>query len=103
MECNPDTNTCNSACCRIIPIIVNNITREQKDYYLKRGCEIDGKWVLIPCVCPYLNKETGGCKLHNTSKKPYFCKLYGPGSLKKSGNTLFYTPRNCVYNPKYKG
>ena len=74
MECNPDTNTCNTHCCRILVITVPQMTRELKDYYTKRGCELDGNFVLVPCICPQLKDNK--CSLHGTPAKPYHCKLY---------------------------
>jgi Fe-S-cluster containining protein len=96
MECNPETNTCNAHCCRILVLTVPQMTREFKDYYTKRGCEIDGNNILIPAPCPYL--ENNKCKLHGTGKKPMLCRLFNAQNTKG-----YYIPRDCVYHRKYKG
>ena len=89
MECNPETNECNSECCRILTVYKGKITRELKHYYLTRGCTIDKDVVLVRSVCPQLD-EDNKCKLHNKGK-PYLCKIYHG---QKKG---YYAPKKCVF------
>lgn len=93
LECNPETNTCNAACCRILVFGMPNMTRQLIEYYRAKGCKVEGNRIIVPYVCKLLDQETNKCTAHGTSKKPFICKTFNRTHLKG-----FYIPKECIYN-----
>ena len=93
LKCDP--KKCGAACCKMMVMEVGNPDRNYRDYYRKKGLEIDEGFLLVPYRCPHLT-EDDLCDLHGTDRKPYLCRIFGDLTIKG-----FYAPKNCVWRKKW--
>lgn len=85
-------NRCGS-CCKTLAIPTKMFTKEILAFYVLRGLEIDGDWVLFPQKCQYF-EEPNICLIH--CSKPRVCREFH-GQKKMSGRVMIYVPKGCVY------
>ena len=74
-------------CCRQLIFMVPTLSKNQIEYYEKKGCEVTKNQITIPYVCPHLNSDNM-CDIYED--RPLLCKVY-------TGQKMFYRPEGCGY------
>lgn len=101
---------CNTAeCCRTIPLLIQNMTKEYRAYLRTRGLKEDQGFILIPHNCQHL-KETISvldygsdrslrpifyCDIHDSPDRPKICSSFH--GQKRIGMMQIYVPPECGY------
>lgn len=99
-------------CCRSLGMKMMGMSPEIIDYLVKRGCEVDDGFILIPHRCQHLRLDEklskwevvfGGnrklvepkysCDIHYKEEYPVICRRF-------HGHGRYYIPEGCVYLDK---
>jgi len=101
--CLDNLDKCKASCCRMLSFNLNVcIGHPLEDYYRKHGLKVtrldrNTITILVPNICKQLDTETNLCKLHDTGKKPYYCRALNKKTIQ---NGQFYITEGCIYGKK---
>ena len=99
------------ACCRVLPLLISNMTPEYLAYLRERGLQEDQGFILVPQDCRHLKRDLGpygwvpeegivalpekySCDIHDSPDRPRLCQVFH-GQRRGSKHILFYIPPGC--------
>jgi Fe-S-cluster containining protein len=88
-----DCNCATAECCRTIPLLIQNMTKEYRAYLRTRGLQEDQGFILIPHNCQHLMNNK--CAIHDSPDRPKVCRIFH--GQKRIGMMKIYVPPECGY------